>query len=182
MPTLQFSTGASLAAPIDERFARQSHQAASQQFAHAVRACRFFDSLPDMEARAALHGHPVFAPMLPALLYRHTNCKCPKHTASGMRELPPFLVLQQGITLCKWWAARPRTPAEVAGMLHALTAHFVALHAIGHVHGSLRGDLVLFMEDSGEWRLLGLNHAVKSGARDCGVMLSRSKKLGLRSL
>lgn len=135
-----------------------------------MRRCRFFNSVPDMQAQVQLHHDPVLSPMLPALLYHHTNSNCTIRTRDSRCIFPPFVALQQGRTLCKWWAAR-RSEAQVAAMLRALTGHVAALHETGRVHGGLRADLVMQMPDSDEWRLLGLSKCGTAGAA-AGRMLA----------
>ena len=123
-------------------------------------ACRFYGSKQEMEAAAATHDHPVLASMMPALLYRHADAALPLRSAT-IRA--PCLAMQQGTTLCKWYAL-PRSEAEVRAMVCALAQHLTKLHASGLVHGSLRADLVLHMPDSDGWRVLGLQSAVCAGA------------------
>lgn len=122
--------------------------------------CRFYGSQQEMEAAAATHNHPVLASMMPALLYRHADASLPLRSATIQA---PCLAMQQGTTLCKWYAL-PRSESEVRAMVCALAQHLTKLHASGLVHGSLRADLVLHMPDSDGWRVLGLQSAVSTGA------------------
>jgi hypothetical protein len=117
-----------------------------------------------MDTEAAVYRDPVLSPLTPTLHETHANTDGALRSHDGAYAFPPFLAVQQGLTLCKWWAAARRTPSEVRSMVSAVAGHLAALHASGSVHAAMRADGVLFMPRSREWRLLGLAHAVPIGA------------------
>ena len=126
-----------------------------------VQTCRFYNSKQELEAAAALHSHPVLAPLMPAMLYRHADATIALPNATVPA---PCLAMQQGLTLCKWYG-QPRRLQEVRDMVVTMASHLAKLHAAGFVHGSLRADQVLYMRwDSGDWRILGLAKVVREGA------------------
>jgi hypothetical protein len=136
----------------------------SRSITTVAHLCRFFNSTNEMQASVSLHRRPLFANMLPPLIREHPEPSSTLQHDGQPVQCPAFLVRQQGITVRKWFSQTgKRSPAEVRDMLAGVSAHLAALHKQGMALGGLRADLVIFLEHTQEWRLLGLSRASSIG-------------------
>jgi serine/threonine protein kinase len=77
--------------------------------------------------------------------------------------LPPFFVLERGMTL-KEWNAQERNYFEIATMVENTVRLLATLHGAGLAHRDLKPDNVLYLLQSTKWRLLDLGIVARIGA------------------
>jgi hypothetical protein len=106
-------------------------------------AIKFFHSREEFEEEAALYRDPVVAQALPALLHAADNASGATRTASGY-AFPPHLVIERGMDLAEW-RRRPRSYAEVLGVVDSVAQLLATLHASGRVHRDLKYDYLSCM-------------------------------------
>jgi serine/threonine protein kinase len=112
----------------------------------------------------ALYRDPPLRSVLPDLLHADDNAHGTVRSKGGSYKVPPFMVLERGITL-RVWRVRPRNFFEVSTMLDSVARLLATLHNSGRLHRDLKPDNVLYLMQTTEWRLLDLGIAAPTGVR-----------------
>ena len=97
---------------------------------------RFFLHKADFESEVNLYRDPLLRQVLPGILYASDNATHAARSRSGY-ALPPFFVLERGMTLHAW-VQQPRGFFEASVMVEHVARLLHTLHSAGRVHRDLK--------------------------------------------
>lgn len=101
------------------------------------KGCRFFLERKDFDAEVELYRDATLSQILPQILHGDDNARGSACTRGGY-ILPPYLVLERGITLEAWSRTHARNFFEVSAMIDSVARMLATLHASGRVHRDLK--------------------------------------------
>jgi hypothetical protein len=136
---------------------------------------RLFHRRDEFEAEVALYRNPVLRRVLPELRRASDNGDGAVRSRSGY-VFPPFFILERGITL-REWRQQERGRHEVSIMVEQVAQLLAVLHAASYVHRDIKGDNMLYLLHSMQWRLLDLGIVARAGA--CSALRSDDLGAGL---
>ena len=138
------------------QFARDVHDSLMQY------AVKVFIHPAAFEEEVAQYRDPVLQRCLPALLYATDNSEGAFRSYDGSFAIPPFLVVERGLSM-QDWASAVRRPMEVLGLVESVARLLQILHEQGRVHRDIKPDNLLFLTTSAEWRLMDMGICAKAG-------------------
>ena len=139
---------------------RQARNATTRTVTRVLACCRFFYSQDAFRRETSFYERDAFRKCLPELL---TTSATANATAPPGSALPPFIVLDRGLTLTEWMKT-PRVPSAILAMATDIATLLGTLHASGSVHRDLKPENLLLVMHTQTWRLLDLGIAATVGA------------------
>ena len=124
---------------------------------------KFYLDRDAFDRENALRQHPSFFHLLPPVRQHEANGAAHLRAPNGC-VFPPFVVVDNGVSLADWCEAAPHSLAARLETLCALAAELVAMHEAGLVHRGLHPRNVLWLAIGDRWKVVDFGNAAQRGA------------------
>lgn len=128
-------------------------------------AVKMFIEASAFEMEAEHYRDPVLAKCLPPLIYATGNQDGTERSVDGQFALPPFMVIERGLSLEEWRGGAQRRPVEVLALIESAASLLQTLHDNARVHRDIKPDNLLFLTTSATWRLMDMGICMQTGTR-----------------
>jgi hypothetical protein len=142
-----------------------------QSLAQAVRrnadgaefVAKFYLDRNLFDREESLRENTAFYHLLPPVRQRESN-GCARLRAPNGSVFPPFVIVDNGVSLKDWCDMEPHSYAERLHALCALAEELCTLHEAGLAHQGLHPGNVLWLPIGKRWRVVDFGHAAQIGA------------------